>query len=66
MEKNCNENTPICPILAEMQIGDVVFYPVSRYRSVKTTSSVYGLEQDRYYKCHIMRDKRLVSVERTR
>jgi hypothetical protein len=66
MRKKCNENTPIRPTLEKMQVGDVVFFPVSRLGSIKTTSSNYGLETDRYFKTAIQRKKRTISVERTK
>lgn len=66
MEKICNENTPIRPTLAEMSVGDVVFFPISRLTVIRSTASTYGLEKDRYYKARTHKEDRTVSVERTR
>jgi hypothetical protein len=49
MEKNYSSDTPIRATLKEMEIGDIVHFPISRLSVVRATASTLGLELDRKY-----------------
>ena len=49
MEKFMSLSDPIKPTLREMQVGNVVHFPVSKMSVIRTLSSVLGFEMNRKY-----------------
>lgn len=40
MEQRIKYQTQISPVLKQMRVGDVVYYPISRYQSVQSSASI--------------------------
>lgn len=55
---------PIVPIVREMDIGDIVEYPLERMRVVKATVSMLGVELGRKYRTYIDKVNRIIRVVR--
>ena len=66
MEKFMSLNDPIKPTLREMQVGDVVHFPVSRMSVIRTLSSTLGYEMDRKYTARHNRNMKMMSVTRVK
>lgn len=49
MEKNYSSDTPIRATLKDMEVGDIVHFPMSKLSVVASTASTLGLELDRRY-----------------
>ena len=49
MEKNYSSGTPIRATLKDMEVGDIVHFPMSKLSVVASTASTLGLELDRRY-----------------
>ena len=66
MERICKKNSPIKPILAELQIGDVVKFPVSRASTIRTSCSCLKLEKGKVFECTTERKIKKISVMRVK
>lgn len=64
MEKFMSLNDPIRPTLREMQVGDVVHFPVSKMSVVRTLSSTLGYEMERKYTVRHNRKIKKMTVTR--
>lgn len=64
MERNYNPEQSIRGTLREMQVEDVVHFPVSKLSVVRTTAANLGLEMCRKYKTRASRKTRTIDVTR--
>lgn len=64
MEKNYSLDTPIRATIKEMQVGDLIHFPIARLSVVRATSSTLGLELARKYTARQNSKTRTVDVER--
>ena len=64
MRKNFKENSPIRPNLAEMTVGDVITFPLSRGSVLRTTCANFGLETRRTFQTRSDKKKGIVIVTR--
>ena len=49
MEKNYSSEVPIRATLKDMEVGDIVHFPISRLSVIASTASTLGVELDRQY-----------------
>lgn len=54
----------IRPIIASMEVGQEIEFPVERFRTVRTTSCDLGLIHNRRYVTTVDRDARVIKVKR--
>lgn len=54
----------IAPTLRQMEIGEVVYFPIDRFNSVTTTCSVIGMMIRRKFRTRTDRKKEMVAVMR--
>lgn len=64
MEKNYSEKTPIRATLKEMEVGDLVHFPVSRTSVIRSTTSTLNLELQRKYVSRLNRETMTIDVTR--
>lgn len=64
MEKNYSEKMPIRATLKEMEVGDVVHFPVSKVSVIRSAASTLGLETGRRYMSRINREMMTIDVVR--
>ena len=64
MEKNYSEKAPIRATLKEMEVGDIVHFPVSRTSVIRSTTSTLSLELERKYSAKLNRDTMTIDVTR--
>jgi hypothetical protein len=64
MEKNYSLDTPIRATLKDMEIGDLIHFPISRLSVVRATTSTLGLELERKYTARQNSKTRTVDVTR--
>ena len=60
MERFLSESDPVKPILKEMEVGDVVHYPISRLSVISASTSTIGLELGRKYQA--VRNKKMKTI----
>lgn len=65
MEKFYSDKTPVRATLAQMEVGDIVRFPVRRLSVVRSTTSNLGYELDRKYTTKHNREEKTVDVTRT-
>lgn len=66
MEKKYSEKTPIRASLREMEVGDVIKYPVTKTSVIRSTTSTLNLELDRKYVSRLNRESMTIDVRRER
>lgn len=54
----------IRPVLTALEIGDIVSFPISRLKSVRTQASELGVIYNRQFKTKTDREKRVIIVKR--
>ncbi len=64
MENNYSEKRPIRATLKEMEIGDIVHFPVSRTSVIRSTTSTLNLELGRKYVSRLNRETMTIDVTR--
>ena len=64
MEKNYSLETPIRASLMEMEVNDIVHFPIERLSVVRSTASTLGLEKNRVYTAKQNRVNKTVDVTR--
>ena len=64
MEQNYSEKTPIRATLKEMEVGDLVHFPVSRTSVIRSTTSTLNLELQRKYVSRLNRETMTIDVTR--
>lgn len=52
--------------LCEMEVGDVIRFPLEKVTSIRSAASAYSLEWDKCFETLSDRETRTVSVTRTR
>lgn len=55
----------IRPVLSDMELGDEVFFPVEKMRSIRAIASDLGVIMNRRYQTKVNREARVISVIRT-
>ena len=66
MEQNNTYNTgrALKDLFTKMEVGDVVYLPIERVSSVRSTVSLLGLALSRLYRTETNREERTVLVKR--
>lgn len=64
MENNYSEKRPIRATLKEMEIGDIVHFPVSRTSVIRSSTSTLNLELGRKYVSRLNRENMTIDVTR--
>ena len=64
MENNYSEKRPIRATLKEMEIGDIVHFPVTRTSVIRSTTSTLNLELNRKYISRLNRENMTIDVTR--
>lgn len=64
MEQNYSEKSPIRATLKEMEVGDIVHFPVSRTSVIRSTTSTLNLELTRKYVSRLNRETMTIDVTR--
>ena len=64
MENNYSEKRPIRATLKEMEIGEIVHFPVSRTSVIRSTTSTLNLETGRKYISRLNRENMTIDVTR--
>lgn len=64
MEQNYSEKVPIRATLKEMEVGDIVHFPVSRTSVIRSTASTLNLELTRKYVSRLNRETMTIDVTR--
>ena len=64
-EKYYDESTSVYGTLRSMEIGDVVIFPLERFRSVRSMCSMIGLETTKHFCTKSDRKERMLKVKRT-
>lgn len=65
MEQNYSEKTPVRATLKDMEVGDIVHFPVSRTSVIRSTTSTLNLELQRKYVSRLNRETMTIDVTRT-
>ena len=64
MEKNYSDKSPIRATLKEMEVGDIVHFPVSRTSVIRSTTSTLNLELNRKFVSRLRRETMTIDVTR--
>lgn len=64
MVQNYSEKVPIRATLKEMEVGDIVHFPVSRTSVIRSTTSTLSLELSRKYVSRLNRETMTIDVRR--
>lgn len=64
MEQNYTDKKPIRATLRDMEIGDIVHFPVSRTSVIRSTTSTLNLELNRKYVSRLNRETMTIDVTR--
>lgn len=64
MEQNYSDKKPIRATLRDMEIGDIVHFPVSRTSVIRSTTSTLNLELGRKYVSRLNRENMTIDVTR--
>lgn len=64
MEKNYSSDTPIRATIKEMNIEDIIHFPVSKLSVLRSTVSTLNIELNRKYKTKLNRKTMTVDVKR--
>lgn len=64
MEKNYSFGTPIRATLKEMNVEDIIHFPVSKLSVIRTTAANLGIEMTRKYRTRLNRETMTVDVIR--
>lgn len=64
MEQNYSVKQPIRATLKEMEVGDIVHFPVLRTSVIRSTTSTLSLELGRKYVSRLNRETMTIDVRR--
>lgn len=64
MEKNYNFGLPIRATIKDMDVDDIIHFPVSKLSVIRTTAANLGIETNRKYKTRLNRSTMTVDVTR--
>ena len=64
MEQNYSNRIPLRATIKDMEIGDIIHFPVTKVSVVRSTTSTLNLEMGRKYKSRLNRETMTIDVTR--
>ena len=64
MEQNYSNRIPLRATIKDMEIGDIIHFPVAKVSVVRSTTSTLNLEMGRKYKSRLNRETMTIDVTR--